>query len=247
MTRLFASDFDRTLYFMGQPVDVKPDDLAAIEAYQRQGGLFGVCTGRSLKGVTLAIGDRVRFDFYILVSGALILDGALNALHKRCISRLLLEELCERCRGYEMVIQANDTVYTFGHPYPLQTKIATLDDIEGGDLYGVSIATDSFEAARRLTEQLGSVYADSLTAHQNGANVDVAPKGCSKGVALEIIRNHFKAERVGGIGDGHNDLPMLWKADLPFTFPYAPEEVRQRACRIVDSVAEALRVFQSSG
>lgn len=247
MTRVFASDFDRTLYFMGQPVDVKPGDLAAIAAFQRQGGLFGVCTGRSLKGVTLAIGDRVKFDFFILVSGALILDGAMNVLHRRCISRPLLEELCARCRGYEMVIQANDTVYTFGRPHPLQTKIATLDDIEGGDLYGVSIATGSFEAARRLMEQFNTSYADDLTAHQNAANVDIAPKGCSKGIALKLIRRHFGAERVGGIGDGHNDLPMLDKADMAFTFPYAPEEVRQRACRIVDSVAEALHLFQSSG
>lgn len=247
MRRVFASDFDRTLYFMGQPVDVKPDDLAAIAAYQRKGGLFGVCTGRSLRGVTLAIGNRVKFDFYILVSGSLILDGAMNVLRRRCISRPLLEELCGRCRGYEMVIQANDTVYTFGRPYPLQTKIATLEDIEGGDLYGVSIATDSPEAARQLTEQFNSLYADAVTAHQNGGHVDVAPQGCSKGIALEMIRNHFSADSIGGIGDGQNDLPMLEQADMSFTFPYAPTEVRQRASRMVDSVAEALYLFQASG
>ncbi|MCH5285885.1 MAG: HAD hydrolase family protein [Christensenellaceae bacterium] len=247
MTRVFASDFDRTLYFMGEPEEVKPADLAAVEAYQRQGGLFGVCTGRSLKGVTLAIGERVRFDFYILVSGALILDGAMNVIHKRCISRPLLRELCERCCGYEMVIQANDTVYTFDRPHPLQTKITTLDDIEGGDLYGVSIATDSFESARRLTREFNTVYADTLTAHQNYADVDVAPKDCSKGHAIEFIRSHLAADRIGCIGDGHNDMPMIEKADMPFTFSYAPAEVRQRACHVVGSVAEALRIFQSSG
>lgn len=245
MRRVFASDFDGTLYFMRQPEAVKTADLAAIEAYQRQGGQFGICTGRSLKGVKLAIGDSVRFDFYILVSGSLILDGSLNTIDKRCISRALLTELCERCRRYEMVIQANDTVYTFGHPYPLQTKIAALDDIEGDDLYGVSIATGSEAEARQLLQEINTRYANKLCAHQNFADVDVVPVDCSKGRALELIRAHFAAERVGAIGDGHNDIPMLEKADNPFTFPYAPAEVRQRGYRVVDSVGEALALFQA--
>ena len=152
MRRVFASDFDGTLYFMDQPERVKPADLAAIADYQRRGGLFGVCTGRSLQGVRLSIGDAVRFDFYILVSGALILDGSLRQVWKRVVSRALIEELCERYRGYEMVIQANDTVYTFDRPHPLQTKIVALADIAGDDLYGISMATPSVEAARRLTE-----------------------------------------------------------------------------------------------
>ena len=245
MKRVFASDFDGTLYFMAEPEQVKPADVAAIEAYQRQGGLFGVCTGRSLKGVKLAIGDTVQFDFYILVSGSLILDSALNTIDKRCISRDLLTELCERCRRYELVIQANDTVYTFDHPHPLQTKIATLDDIKGDDLYGVSIATDSAEEAQRLMQEINTNYADTLLAHQNFADVDIAPAGCSKGRALELIRAHFAADQTGAIGDGHNDIPMLDKANSPFTFPYAPAEVRQRGYRVVDSVGEALQLFQS--
>lgn len=245
MTSAFASDFDGTLYFMGRQPTVNPADLAAIEAYQRQGGLFGICTGRSLKGVRLAVEDRVRFDFYILVSGALILDGSENTLYKRCISRALLEELCASYGRYEMVIQANDTVYTFGRPYPLQTKIASLDDIEGTDFYGISMATGSFEEAERVMREISIMYGDSLTVHQNFADVDVVPKGCTKGLALEFIRRHFAAACIGAIGDGHNDIPMLESANMPFTFPYAPAKVRQRACHVVGSVAEALRIFQS--
>lgn len=245
MTRVFASDFDGTLYFMGKPEPVKPEDLAAIVDFQRQGGLFGVCTGRSLQGVRLSIGDVISFDFYILVSGALILDRALREIDKRCVDRAVIGELCQRYRGYEMVIQANDTVYTFDHPHPLQTKIATLDDIEGSDLYGVSIATASVEAARQLTEEINAAYADVVQAHQNIVDVDVAPKGCSKGVALDVVRAHFAAQAVGAIGDAWNDLPMLGRADMAFTFPYAPEAVRERAHHIVSSVSEALSAFSA--
>lgn len=244
MTRVFASDFDGTLYFMGQAEPVKASDKAVIAAYQRRGGLFGICTGRSLKGVKLAIGDGVRFDFYILVSGALILDGAMETLRKRCIPRGLVADLCERYGRYEMVIQANDTVYTFGRPHPLQTRIASLDDIDGPDFYGVSMATDSADEARRIVREINAESTGSLTAHQNFANVDVVPRDCTKGHALDFIRRYFVADSIGAIGDGHNDVPMLEKADMPFTFPHAPAEVRQRAYRVVDSVGEALQVFQ---
>ena len=71
--KVLASDFDGTLFFKGQ---FKSDDLKQIRMFQKQGHLFGLCTGRPLSGVAAPIQGRLRCDFMILSSGALILDRA---------------------------------------------------------------------------------------------------------------------------------------------------------------------------
>ena len=46
--RIFASDFDNTLHFVNEEGKgyFKKEDLEAIEKFQKEGNLFGLCTGR---------------------------------------------------------------------------------------------------------------------------------------------------------------------------------------------------------
>ena len=82
-----ASDFDNTLYFMWEEAHFKDDDLEAIRKFREAGNLFGVCTGRSWRGITDVTDGVLDLDFYILESGSLILDGNQNVLFKKCLSR----------------------------------------------------------------------------------------------------------------------------------------------------------------
>ena len=43
-----------------------------------------------------------------------------------------------------------------------------------------------------------------------------------------------------GIGDSINDLPLLEASDVSYTFPYAPEIVRKKATKVVDTIVDAL-------
>ena len=70
--------------------------------------------------------------------------------------------------------------------------------------------------------------------------VDVVAAGCSKGTGMCKVREIFGIDRFGGIGDSYNDLPLLQAADVGFTFPDAPEELREAADEIVLSVSEAI-------
>ena len=63
-----ASDIDGTLVFNQQ---IKKQDKEAIEKYQKE-HLFGVCSGRPR--CALFDLEKLKLDFYILSSGALILD-----------------------------------------------------------------------------------------------------------------------------------------------------------------------------
>ena len=70
--KALASDIDGTLVFNQQ---IKKQDREAIEKYQKE-HLFGVCSGRPR--CALFDLEKLKLDFYILSSGAEILDKDLN-------------------------------------------------------------------------------------------------------------------------------------------------------------------------
>lgn len=76
--KAFASDLDGTLVFDRK---VKDMDKEAIHMFQKK-NMFGVCTGRPI--CSLFDIEDIPFDFYIVSSGALLLDR-----NKKMIEELL--------------------------------------------------------------------------------------------------------------------------------------------------------------
>ena len=54
MKKVFASDFDGTLYFYkaADPDKLPQESVEKIREYQEAGHLFGLCTGRQVGGLT---------------------------------------------------------------------------------------------------------------------------------------------------------------------------------------------------
>ena len=239
--RAVASDFDNTLYFMGDEEPMRAADIFGILYYQQRGGLFGLCTGRSLVGVRDVIGPYIRPDFYILASGALVVDGEENVLFKKCLPLETVKEIYERyCSSLRAVIQANDTVYTFQEENYLQTHIDSFEELRDGYVYGLSIAAPDVETAAAVTARINDLFGDEVTAFHNVTHIDVVPKGCSKGSGIEVVRRAFSVREMYGIGDSFNDLPLLQSVDHPYTLTHAPEELQRAAEGIVRGVSELL-------
>lgn len=244
----FASDFDGTLYFMrAAPGErFRRADLLAIERFRAGGGLFGLSTGRSLTGVDMAtaeLDEPPSFDFYILASGALVLDARRRPLRVSRVGRDAVLDIVRFCEPRaQIVIQANDTVYTFGPPLPMQVHIDTIDEV-GDDVYGVSMHVGDPAGARGLAADINGRFGDQVEAFPNASNIDVAPRGCSKGTALRFLRERLGIGRLAAMGDSFNDVPMFAGADFSFTLASSPEQVRRAATHVVGGVAEALGVF----
>ena len=236
-----ASDFDNTLYFWGEEEPMRAADIFGIVYYQQRGGLFGICTGRSLVGVRDVIGPYIRPDFYILASGALVLDGEENVLFRECLPLEIVEEIYRRfVPPMEAVIQANDTVYTFGEGSEMKKHLDSFEDLKDGYVYGISLAAKDIESAAAAVEEINRDYGDRVSAFRNVNHVDVAPAGCSKGRGVEIVRESFGIREMYGIGDSYNDLPMLQSSDHPYTLTHAPKELQEAAEGIVRGVSELL-------
>ena len=242
MRTALASDFDNTLYFHNTEERFYAQDIFEILFFQKRGGLFGICTGRSPDSILDMTGNFLHPDFIISVSGALIVDGEGNVLDSCCLSPAVTEEVC---RAFEdraaMVVHAGGKVYTLGKAeYPLQICIKDFAELPQDAIYGISMRFKDEKAAAEAAMAIKEKYGAYAAPYQNVRNVDVVAAGCSKGTGAAKVKEHFGIDKLGGIGDSFNDLPLLQASDVGFTFPDAPLKLREAADEIVLSVAQAI-------
>lgn len=250
MKKVFASDFDGTLYFYRaeDPDKLPGESVEKIKEYQNAGNFFGLCTGRQVGGLTPFITGLVNPDFYITSSGANIVDRQFQPIQKRGVDPNLAQKLIDLFlpQGYRMTLDVGGDICVFEPmDYPGKYYVITsVADCPEGLIHQVSIHTESLEDAAEKVALINEQYGDAVTAFQNVVEIDIAPKGCSKGEGVEVLRDYYR-ERFGavqlfGIGDSLNDLPLIEAADISYTFPYAPEELQKKVTKVVKNISEAL-------
>jgi HAD superfamily hydrolase (TIGR01484 family) len=255
MTKLFASDFDGTLHFWSESDDyfVRPTDTAAIRAFQEEGGLFGVCTGRPLLGLTEQIdrepGIDFQFDFYIATTGAALFDRERRLIWNQTIPRELAEELYGRYSRYgkdpSMTFVCGGEAYWIlgdSQAWPGIHLAHTFADIEG-PFYGIAMENETIEIAQEAAADINERYGDVVTAYVNLASIDVVPASNSKGTGLRRAAQYYGATLTAGMGDSFNDLELLKAADVAYTFHSSPDEMHVYADKLVDGAHEAIYDF----
>ena len=128
--KILASDFDNTLFFSD---GVHKEDVEAIRTFQKQGNLFGLCTGRQLEGIKYPFGgDRehplteIDFDFYITLSGGVIFNKKEEIIFEKSIPMNIVREISEAIPVHMSIVYKDEMLAN-------QTKklIETKDDAEG--------------------------------------------------------------------------------------------------------------------
>lgn len=242
MKTALASDFDNTLYFMNTEERFRAQDVFEILFFRKRGGLFGICTGRSPDSIFDIVGSFMHPDFIISVSGALIVDGEGNVLDSRSLDPGAARAILREFEGEaKMVVHAGGNVYSFAEAeYPLQICIKEFRELPQDMIYGISMRFESEKAAGEAVERIREKYGAAAAPYQNVRHVDIVAAGCSKGTGAAKVRELFGIDRLAGIGDSFNDLPLLEASDISFTFPNAPLGLREAADEIVSSVSEAI-------
>lgn len=239
--KVLASDYDGTLLFNEK---FKEGDLKKIKEFQKAGNLFGLCSGRPFKGIYEFCKPYIDFDFYILCTGALVLNKEREVIYKSTISKHLLHEFYDRYqKDYDIFIQANMQIYTFLKEdlgSMVRQVITSLDEVEG-DIYGLSMNAKTDETLKKCVLILKNIFLNNCT--QNKEYIDITEKGCSKGLGILKLKELMHLEEVAGIGDSYNDIPMLETVDHSFTFPTSPESLTSIVDDVVDSVEEALDIL----
>lgn len=240
--RALASDFDGTIFFED---GFRDEDLKQIQAYKKQGNMFGICTGRPLADLQRDMTKSLDLDFYICSTGALILDKEFNEIYKSVIERKLVEELVNKyIKTLGVYIQSDCGFMTMRNEVNnrvINDVINSLDD-EKGEIYSVGLNAFNEENAKKICLELKEAYPD-LEAYQNKGGIDIVPSGCSKGKGIQIIKNHFNIHHISGIGDSYNDIPLIRDSDCSFTFKSSPKEVIAHADYVVDSMSDAINIL----
>ena len=250
MKKVFASDFDGTLYFYKASDERKlpPENVEKIKEYQAAGHLFGLCTGRQVGGLTPFIGGIINPDFYITSSGANIVDSSFAPILKRGVKREIADAIVREMnpRGYRLTLDVEGDICVFAKmDYPGKYYVITgVDDAPKGLIHQVSIHTESLDEAREISAYINRTYGEDVEAFQNVVEIDIAPRGCSKGKGVRFLREYMQ-EKWGsctlyGIGDSINDLPLIEASDISYTFPYAPKELQEKVTMVVENICEAL-------
>lgn len=240
--KVLASDFDGTLFFDGK---FKDNDLKKIKEFQKAGNLFGLCSGRPFEGVTKVCEGYIDFDFFILCTGALVLNKNHEVLFKSTITDQILKAFYHQYKNqYPIYIQANYKIYTFEEVQMdgiVRQQISSLDEVEG-DIYGISMYALTEENAAKVCQEINQLFPE-LTPHQNKEFIDITEKGCSKGLGIEKLKETFHLSDIAGIGDSYNDIPMLETVDHSFTFHSSPECIQNIVDHVVEGIDEAIDIL----
>lgn len=243
-----ASDFDGTIVFRDNDEElegyIKPADKEAVTRLRSMGNLFGFCTGRLQDKELLSKADILQPDFYILVSGALILDKDRNIIKDFPLEYSLYSELFAKYDDKTSTgILTADDMYLVNKVRNYGTRIESLEATKNMRVYGFSMNVIDDEAAKTIATEINRDYAGKLSAYQNRHYVDVVAYGCSKGTGIDFIKKHYKLDKIAGIGDSYNDLPMLKNADVSFTFDYSNADIQNKADYVVAGVHEAVEIL----
>lgn len=243
--KLLASDFDQTLWFEDH---MKDKDVKAIQHFQKQGHLFGICSGRSLSGIIKysQLYD-LQFDFYILLSGGLILNKDYEVIFESQIPLTLVKEIYAFTHQQDITVVVDDVTYFLTHHHQEKAfgqVIHSLDEIPQSYVHAFSFHYQETEIslAQQMTAKILKKYGHDIEAFQNNQHIDLTMKGCSKGKGIKIIQDYFHLsdDDIYGIGDNYNDLPMFEAIQHSYSFDYAPIEVQKKAEKIVSQLYECI-------
>lgn len=131
--KVFATDLDGTLVHNKK---VKDSDRKAIQDFQKE-NLFGVCTGRPLS--CLYDVEGIPFDFYIMCTGALLLDKDRHVIEEHLLDKELVRDIFNHYKEQANIIVQTESVshfyFTDDIDIPTLTKIKNFEDIHDSKFY----------------------------------------------------------------------------------------------------------------
>lgn len=227
---LIASDWDGTLYVGGKLND---RDIEAIRNFQAGGGLFTICSGRSLEFMR-GFFDSIHPNTYaITLNGAVIKhpdteevlyedfldDRVVEMLDKFFIKEGLFERVYAFFKGYD---QAKF--------YSPEEYLAAREEFINSDIYKVvMVASDSKNALKAQDILQNSGYDGYIFVRSWEVSLEILKKENGKGFALNRVKEKEGCHTTIAVGDYENDIQMIEMADVGYAVGNATDRTKKAA------------------
>lgn len=252
--KLVFSDFDDTLTRSDGSISERT--VRAIAEYEKAGGKFVVCTGRSYASIKKQLprvyGERAARVPVICFQGGLTADENGNVIRRVAMDKGDLAELAAEAEAREIVAQtySGDRMYCSrmtveSREYEIITD-CTFDLV--GDLVGfikrydgdfdklLMIAEpDRVQTLKRDFEKRG--YASTRFVFSRPKYLEAIPVSSGKDKAIQyfIERFGYRKEDAAAFGDSNNDTDMLKAAYFGVAMGNAREECKLAADYVTDT------------
>lgn len=263
MIKALISDYDGTL--TDHSHQLTPVVIKAVRDFQAQGFIFSIATGRMHQGIVAASAEEFGVSTPLIVrGGAEIIDPQTKqVLWSQYIDQKTVEALLSFLHSFEdqfkFAAESGDFAYTRDgiavKEFGAGAQFADLATIPTDRLPKVVVEPASPEPV--MDELIATLAAKFPKLHlakissRRGYGIDINSHQAGKENALKAwakLMNLDLAE-IAGIGDGHNDYPLLINCGYKIAMGNAPDSLKAIADLVVgtqaeDGVAEAVRVLE---
>ncbi len=258
--RLIASDMDGTLLTSDKRISA--ENLEAIRRYADKGGIFCLCTGRTVAGIE-RYAKELSLPFPIIAAngavvalpnGEVLYEVSMSEASAMTVYGMGAEKNLSLCvwSKNRLYINRRD-VYTNHYEKVIGVKAEEIANVEDIMKNGV-LKVIWFSEPERMPELHGYLREccppDTAWANSTERMIEFNDIGVSKATAMAFVGEKYGIDRESmiAIGDNFNDLPMLAYAGLSVAMGNAPDEVKKQSGFVTDTndnngVARAIEKF----
>ncbi len=245
-------DMDGTLYQTENDI-VQESSIKAIQQLRHEGYMICAATGRPLNQLNDIL-NRVQFDYYVLINGSYILDGAFEEVASSPLKKDTIDDILSFTEKNELglMFHFGDATYIYNQFYPMYDFCKYCNVLNSlfydesksyhkrHKAYNAVILTKNKRQFDDFIEAHPDLRADLINIKTDGFMYDVFNKSNDKANGIEHMMEqiHFDWKDVIAFGDSTNDILMLEKADIGVAMGNATDYVKGFANFSTTSVYE---------
>lgn len=213
MKKVLVTDIDGTFIHYDER-DEK--NIKHILEFKKKNNLIVACTGRSLGSVALLEKEKdFKFDYYIVLNGAMIADSNKKIIHESYIDSNIAVEIIklleEQNQDINVCINNGDNYYHIlgdGENMYIKPEDMCINQVKNEKIAAILVNYKKLDGREAevldlINEKISEKYSDIVIGYRNRRFIDIVAKNASKGDGVNKLEDYLKVNHksIYTIGD----------------------------------------------
>lgn len=241
--KILLSDLDGTLF--DSDTNVSAGNKEAIAEFVKEGGKFGIATGRSMPNAAKFLEGIAINSYCILANGGLLYDyegqqyveeydlpkEKVEPFLKRCIAKQPQIGVQIYARDMCYFVSAGESVWqeVIANHQPI--RVCSMEQVRNQEWVKI-LFYGKEEDLEWIMEQSEYLELERAIARVRSSDIfyEFLPAQINKGTMLAKLRKYVpETDTIYAVGDFYNDMDMLKASDVGIAMGNAPQEVKEVA------------------